>query len=335
MHICHASLLDIEYFLPDTIESNFLLDKLYPEWNIHRTEERTGVQRRHIAKVGETAHDLALQATRNFFDRHPMLRERIDAIITCTQSPDYAIPSNSFLLQRDLNLKHDILAFDYNLACSGYIYGLFMAKSFINSGYVKNVLLVTADTYSKYINQNDRSTRILFGDGATASWIGDPILNKIEPLITNFDDFIFSSEGKNWDKFTIKIGASRNPISNENLIHHNKISMNGIQVINFLNHRVIPQVKDLIARNKLEVDEIDQFFLHQASLLAINSFRNKLKISPDKSFSNIENIGNTVSSSLPILIKDYFSKHTIQKDGKLILCGFGAGLSAASILATK
>jgi 3-oxoacyl-[acyl-carrier-protein] synthase-3 len=335
MRTYNASLLDIEYFLPDTIDSNCLLGKLHPQWNIDRTEEKTGVFRRHITKVGETAHDLALQATKNFFKRRPMLREKIDAIITCTQSPDYVIPSNSFLLQRDLNLNHNILAFDYNLACSGYVYGLFMAKSFINSGYVKNILLVTADTYSKYINQDDRSTRILFGDGATASWIGDPISNKVNPLISNFDDFIFSSEGENWDKFTIKIGASRNPTSNENIFQHNKISMSGIQVINFLNHRVIPQVKDLITRNKLEVDKIDQFFLHQASLLAIESFRYKLKISSDKSFSNIENIGNTVSSSLPILIKDFFSKRDIPKDGKIILCGFGAGLSAASILATK
>ena len=335
MQTYNVSLLDIEYYLPDAIESNYSLGKLYPEWNIDRTEARTGVYSRHIARSEETAYDLSLKATSKFFERYPFLREKIDAIITCTQSPDYAIPSNSFLLQRDLNLKHNILAFDYNLACSGYIYGLFMAKSFINSGYVKNVLLVTADTYSKYINQTDRSTRVLFGDGATASWIGNADLNNINPLISNFDDFIFSSEGENWDKFTIKIGGSRNPISNENFILHNKISMSGIQVINFLNHRVIPQVKELISRNKLGVDGISHFFLHQASLLAIESFRNRLKISSDKSFSNIEKIGNTVSSSLPILIKDYFTTHSMLKDRKIILCGFGAGLSAASILATK
>lgn len=331
-----GSLFDIEYYLPQQVVKNSYFRENFPEWKIDQTEKRTGVFERRIARTDETAYDLALIATRNLLNRHPSLIDRIDAIIFCTQSPDYVMPSNAFLLQRDLGLKNNILAFDYNLACSGYIYGLLMASSFLKAGVTKNVLLVTADTYSKYIGKDDRSTRMLFGDGASVSWIGNADQHEADPLVGSFEDFQCASDGKGWDKFIMKSGGNRQPFSSKAESGYNdKIYMDGLQVLNLVNDRVIKQISELLHRNDLEAEQIDQFFLHQASRLALESIGRKLKVADGKIFSNIETIGNTVSSSIPILVKDYFSQSTLQKGSRLLLCGFGVGFSWGSLLAVK
>ncbi len=246
------------------------------------------------------------------------------------------MPSNAFLLQRDLGLQNNLLAFDYSLACSGYIYGLLMASSFIKTGIAKNVLLVTADTYSKYIADGDRSTRMLFGDGASASWIGFSDQWDAAPLIGSFDDFQCAADGRGWDKFVIKSGGSRQPPSaHEQADYNDKIFMNGLQVLNLVNDRVIKQMFELLHKHDLGAGQIDQFFLHQASGLALESLRKKLKVGADKAFSNLGRVGNTVSSSIPILIKDYFDQTDLPQGRRLMLCGFGVGYSWGSLLATK
>jgi len=195
--------------------------------------------------------------------------------------------------------------------------------------------LVTADTYSKFLKQDDRSTRMLFGDGASASWIGDTD-NEVEPLINSFDDFCCESDGVGWDKFIIKTGGSRNPISNiETADQNDKIFMDGLNVLNLVNDRVARQIFTMLETQHLKTGDISQFFLHQASRLAIESLRRRLNIDEASSFSNLAKIGNTVSSSLPILIKDYFSEHKLAPSSKIIICGFGVGYSWGTILAKK
>lgn len=330
-----GSLLDIAYHLPDNVVTNDDFKKSFPDWDVDRTEKRTGVFERRIAKPEETAYDLSLVAVRKLLDKHDLLMEKIDAIIFCTQSGDYIMPSNAFLLHRDLRLKSNVLAFDYNLACSGYIYGLVMALSFIRSGIAKNVLLVTSDTYSKYMKGNDRSTRMLFGDGASASWIG-PTSDFSNPLITSFGAFKLETDGNGWDKFIIKSGANRQPpTESRDLDYSDKIYMDGLRVLGLVNDRVVNQVHYLLRENAMAPEDIDQFFFHQASRLALNSLKIKLKLRDEKMFSNIKNIGNTVSSSIPILISDYFSQKKLISDSRLLLCGFGVGFSWASIIATK
>ena len=331
-----GSLLDIEYHLPEQVVTNCDFQVNFPDWRVELTEKRTGVFERHISRVDETAYDLALIAVKKLFDRHPSLVNKIDALIFCTQSPDYLMPSNAFLLQRDLGLQKNLLAFDYSLACSGYIYGLLMASSFIKTGIAKNVLLVTADTYSKYIADSDRSTRMLFGDGASASWIGFADQREAAPLIGSFDDFQCAADGRGWDKFVIKSGGSRQPPSaHEQADYNDKIFMNGLQVLNLVNDRVIKQMFELLHKHELKPGQIDQFFLHQASALALESLRKKLKVGADRAFSNLGRVGNTVSSSIPILIKDYFDQTDLPQGRRLLLCGFGVGYSWGSLLATK
>lgn len=331
-----GSLIDIEYYLPEQVVHNSYFRDRFPEWKVDQTALRTGVLERHIARQDETAYDLALVAAKKLLDKNPSLSEKIDGIIFCTQSPDYVMPSNAFLLQRDLCLKKNILAFDYNLACSGFIYGLVMATSFIRSGVAKNLLLVTADTYSKHLAEDDRSTRMLFGDGAAVSWIGQVGDCGTEPLISSFDDFLLSSDGSGWDQFVIRSGASRQPQScRDDPGYNDKIAMNGLRVLNFVNDRVIKQLFELLANNCLKAEEIDQLFFHQASGLALESLRKKLKVRDEQMFSNLSAIGNTVSASVPILIKDYFSHNTLPKGSRLLLSGFGVGYSWGSMLATK
>lgn len=329
-----GSLVDIEYYLPEAILSNHSLKNKHPEWNVPLVEKKTGVLSRHIAKFDETAFDLGRSAVEKLLQKHPGLVKKIDAIIFCTQSPDYVMPSNSFLLQKDLNFSTEVICFDFNLACSGFAYGILMATSFISAGLVKNVLLVTADTYSKLIDQNDRSTTMLFGDGASATWISGDIERDHPVLIKKFTDVLFEADGKiGWDKFIVRGGGSRNPELKQDTTL-SKINMDGLQVVNFAKNQVASQIKNLMEKNGVNDGDISQFFFHQGSGLALDVLIKKLSIPKNKVFSNIENTGNTVSSSLPILICDYFKKNKLHSGDKLIICGFGVGYSWVSFLAT-
>jgi 3-oxoacyl-[acyl-carrier-protein] synthase-3 len=330
-----GSLIDIEYYLPEKIVRNDYFRDRFPDWKVDQAALRTGVFERRIARQDETAYDMALLAAKKLIKKNPSLSEKIDGIIFCTQSPDYIMPSNAFLLQRDLGLKKNLIAFDYNLACSGFIYGLVMAASFIRSGIAKNLLLITADTYSKHLAEDDRSTRMLFGDGAAVSWVGETSDLDIEPMISSFDDFLLSSDGTGWDQFIIRSGGNRHSISRRAEPGYNdKIEMNGLRVLNFVNDRVIKQLFELLINNHLVADEIEQFFFHQASGLALASLQKKLNVGNEKLFSNLANIGNTVSASVPILLKDYFSHNTLPKGSRVLLSGFGVGYSWGSTLAT-
>jgi 3-oxoacyl-[acyl-carrier-protein] synthase-3 len=330
-----GSLIDIAIYLPEQVVTNSAFAKSQPEWRVEQTEKKTGVFERRTARDDETAYDLALEATRKLLAKHEKLAGKIDAIVFCTQSPDYIMPSNAFLLQRDLGLGTGVLAFDYNLACSGYVVGILIASSFIKTGIARNVLLVTADTYSKYLDHNDRATMMLFGDGASASWIAAPGESSDSRLITSFDDIECGSDGKGWDKFIIKSGGMRHPPAYASSPDYfDKISMNGMQVVNLVNHQIIKHIFKLLNKHKLSPQHIDQFFLHQASGLAISAISKKLNVGPDKVYINIGKIGNTVSSSLPILIHDYFSVGSLGRGSKVMLCGFGVGFSWGNIVAT-
>ncbi len=328
-----GSLVDIEYYLPENVLKNDFFKLNFPDWRVEQTEKKTGVLERRIARENETAYDLSLVAVKKLLANHLCLTEKIDTIIYCTQSPDYLMPSNAFLLQRDLKLPNVKIAYDYNLACSGYVYGLMMASSYFKMGLAKNILLVTADTYSKYLDENDRATRMLFGDGASASWLSNDNIS-VTPIFKEFCDFEFGLDAGGWDKFIVKAGAHREPVAQKiNDLSTDKIYMNGIQVVNFVNHQVAKHMLNVLEKNNLFVDDIEQFFVHQASGLAIESIQKKLKISNGQIFKNIERVGNTVSSSLPILIKDYFTHNESRSAKCFLVCGFGVGFSWGSLIA--
>jgi 3-oxoacyl-[acyl-carrier-protein] synthase III len=332
-----GSLMAIASALPAAVLGNDELARQHPDWQVALTAQKTGVFERRIAGADETAYDLGLSAARKLLEQHPGLQQRIGAVIFCTQSPDHVMPSNAFLLQRDLGLGHQLIAFDYNLACSGYVMGLLMASSLMKTGIVRHVLLVTADTYSKYIADDDRATRMLFGDGAAASWIGQADdAPQTTPLLRSFDDFQCASDGAaGWDKFIIHSGGARQPLPDATQGRRDdKIFMNGLQVVNFVNHKVIKQIQDLLDKHRLRPDQIDRFFVHQGSKLALDSIAKRLKLDARQVPSNLDSVGNLVASSIPVLMHDQAAPQRPAAGSRVLLCGFGVGFSWASLLAT-
>jgi 3-oxoacyl-[acyl-carrier-protein] synthase-3 len=327
---------EIASYLPERVVNNDDLGAANPSWDMDRVGQKTGVLSRHIARDDETALDLALAACQRLFEKAPEARDKIDAILFCTQEPDYVMPPNSCLLHSELGLGDEVLALDFNLACSGFTYGLAMAQGLILAGTATNVLLVTAHTYSKLIHPEDRSAMVLFGDGAAVSWVtastGD------EGLL----DLDLGTSGVGWNKFWVPAGGCRTPRSNLTSQQPNadkgdfrsreSIHMDGMGVLAFVNSKVPPSVRKVLERNSLTVDDIDLFIFHQASAMALDTLERRLKIPPEKNFRNIENIGNVVSASIPIALEEAIANGLATSGDLIILCGFGVGLSWGTAL---
>lgn len=325
----------IEYYLPERIITNEDLAKENPDWDIGKIENKSGVKSRHVAELNQTALDLAIKAVEKVLSNSIITKDQIQAIIFCTQSPDYIMPSNTFLIHKHFNFSEDVWTFDYNLACSGYIYGLAISRGMLETGAAKNILLITAETYSKYINPKDRSTSILFGDGAAATIVSN---EKARGIV----DVILSSSGEKFDSFYIPAGGCKMPkddYTKETTVDQSgnvrsleNIHMNGFAVWSFISKKVSEQINKLLNRNNLSVNDIDLFIFHQASKLTLDSLIKILKINDKKVFFNLENIGNTVSSSIPIALRDAEEKGRLKKGDLILLSGFGVGLSWGSII---
>ena len=326
----------IAYHLPEQVCTNEELREENPQWDMALVEAQSGVIQRHIASADETALDLAYLACQKLLESNGRARSDIDAIIFCTQSADHVMPPNACILHDKLDLPDNVFAFDLNLACSGFIYGLGIAQGLVDSGIAKNVILVNADTYSKFIHEKDRATRTLFGDAAAATWI------RSADAGLDIFDIQCATSGRDHEKFIIPAGGSRIPKSdstkqietdrsgNHRTPEH--IHMDGMGVLSFMKTKVPEQILKILSRNSMTVDDVDLFVFHQASKLALNSLTRVLKIEPNKTFVNLANIGNTVSASIPIALKDGIDSGAIQSGDTLLLSGFGVGLSWGTAL---
>lgn len=326
---------DIAYYLPERIVTNANIKKEHPDWDIQKVGEKSGVLQRHIAGKNETAFDLASKAIEKLFSKSSLSVNDIQGIIFCTQSPDYIMPSNAFLVHKKFGFGTNVWAFDYNLACSGYVYGLTIARGMLETNMAQNILLITADTYSKYINPNDRSTSVLFGDGAAVSLLcleeGKGIIDiELASAGNEFDSFYIPSGGckipKNEDTKKIQADFSGNQRTLED------IQMNGFAVWKFISRTVPEQIATLLKRNNLYVDDIDMFGFHQASKLTLDSLIKVLKIQSEKVYMNLDRVGNTVSASIPIALKDAEINGYLKKGDLVLLSGFGVGLSWGSLI---
>jgi len=324
-----AQIAAIEYALPEQCLTNDDLDTLHPEWAIHKVALRTGVMRRYVCRDDETALDLAEVACEKLLKRNLVGREDISAIIVCTQSPDYIMPSNSTLLQHRLGLPDSIAAFDYSLACSGFIYGLLMAKALIESQIMDNILLVTSEAYSKHMSQNDRATMVLFGDGAAAALLrrGDRGVGEI----------VLGTDGSGGERFIIPAGGAKLPRSHETGVEQSdafgnkrsqeQIYMDGQAMLGFVKRRVPASIQTLFEKSGYTTEDISMFVFHQASGLALDHLERALAIPPEKMWRNLADVGNTVSASIPIAIKDAETAGRIKPGDRLALAGFGVGFS--------
>ena len=332
-----AAIKAITSHLPDSELTNDQLAAEFDGVAAGSIYDKTGIRVRRIAADGECASDLGVAAARKLFDTGVCKPEDIDFLLFCTQSPDYFLPTSACVMQDALGLRTDSGAIDINQGCSGYIYGLAVAKSLIESGTARNVLFITADTYSKFINVRDRSLRTLFGDGATATYV-----EAVESDRETVGPFIFGSDGSGKTELILPAGGLRQPVDDAARVETKdeqgnwrsacNLYMNGGSVFNFTMRIVPATIEQLLAKSGLTLDQIDYFIPHQANKFMLERLRMKLKIPADKFFCDMEKTGNTVSSSIPIAFEMAKDRGLVKTGDKVALIGFGVGLSWGATL---
>ena len=325
----------INYTLPD---KNLTNEELAIECNCNNvsTLKKIGISERRISGKNEFVSDMAKKASNELFKNENIHPDEIDFIILCTQSPDYLLPTTACILQNELGISTNCGAIDFNLGCSGFIYGLAIASSLILNKVASNVLLIMAETYTKHINPLDKATRPIFGDGAAATLIrGDSNAQRI-------GEFILGTDGSGAQHLIIPAGGMRLPKSPQtavcmrdkygNVRSLENLYMNGPEIFNFVVDLIPSLVEDILIKNKMDIDEIDLFVFHQASRYLLETIRDKLKIPMDKFYINIDMIGNTVSASIPIALRLAEEEQKLKRGSKVMLAGFGVGYSWGATL---
>jgi len=321
-----AFIKEISYYLPEKVLTNEQLSASFPEWSAKKIASKVGVDSRHISSDEETATDMAVKAAEKLFTEYNIDKSKIDFILFCTQSPDYFLPSSSCLIQNRLGLSTHCGAFDYNLGCSGFVYGLSIAKGLVFGNIAKNILLLTAETYTKYLHPEDKGNRTIFGDGAAATLISTDGFARI-------GDFSLGTDGSGGENLIVKTGAARHK-EKRNDLHYDKsgnpvsedfLYMNGGAIFNFSADIVPAMVKEVLLKNNLKEKDIDLYIFHQANKYMINYLRKLLEIDKESFYISMETTGNTVSSSIPIAM--YMAKKEHRLIGNILLAGFGVGYS--------
>lgn len=325
----------IEYYLPEKVLSNTDIASVFPEWSIEKIYSKTGIINRHITDKDETASDLAYYAAEKLFETYSINRQDVDFIILATQSSDYCLPTTACLLQHKLGIPTTAGAFDINLGCSAFIYGLAVAKSLVQSNIAKNVLFITAETYSKYIHPRDKSVLTIFGDGAAATLIAHDEVSEIKEFDLGTDGggaehLIVPSSGmrikRTKETAVVTMDESGNARSRDNLY------MNGSEIFNFTIDVVPKSIANVLIKNNLSFGDIDFFIFHQANVYMLNYLRKKCKIPAEKFYVNMKDVGNTVSATIPIALRMAEKEGRIKRGDKILLAGFGVGLSWGSTI---
>lgn len=324
----------ISYYLPERVLTNEDLIREFPEWDVDKVYGKVGVRERHIAGPDETAGDLAEKAAHKLFDEYRISPSEIDFILLCTQSPDYFLPSTACLLQHRLGIPTTAGAYDYDLGCSGCIYGLATAKGLLAAGLAKNVLLLTSETYTKYLHPEDKSNRSIFGDGAAACLLSS------EGGFAEIGEFVFGTDGSGANNLMLKsFGARQRQASgfestddDGHTRHDDYLYMNGSAIFNFTLDAVPFMMKQLLEKSHMDKNQIDFFLFHQANKYMLNTIRKVCGIEKDKFYIDIEQTGNTVSPTILIGMKECLDKGMIHPGMKIMACGFGVGLSYAATL---
>lgn len=325
-----AKIRAVTSYLPPTIEDNSdLVDK--------RFMKKIGVESRHVV-TSESAGDLALSAAEKLFATHDLDRHATDFILLCTQNPDYQMPHTSARLQDALGLSKHVGTLDIGLGCSGYVYSLAVAKALIEAGLAKNILLLTSSVYTKYINLRDKSTRPLFGDGATATW-----LEAVDESQPSLDAFVFGSDGSRYDKLIIPVGGSKNPPretpevfaedDNHNYRSNYEVFMDGMAITYFTLREIPKLVDDVLTAAKLTRADLDYCIFHQANKFMMTYLRDKANLNDVPFHNDISTTGNIVSGSVPLAIEQVVESHGAADLKRVMLAGFGVGLSWAGCIA--
>jgi 3-oxoacyl-[acyl-carrier-protein] synthase-3 len=322
-----AEIRAIDYHLPERVLGNEELARDFPEWTPERIEAKIGITERRIAAEGETASDLGVKAAQKLFASGACEAPDIDFLLFCTQSPDYYLPTSACVMQNRLGIPTTAGALDFNLGCSGYVYGLGLAKGLIESDQAKRVLLITADTYSKFMHAKDKSVRTLFGDGAAATLVaaGEE----------GIGDLIYGTDGAGAANLIVEGGAARKPRPSDEVTwdeHGNPKSegylfMNGPEIFAFTQEMVPKAVEALLLKTGQKLDEVDLFVFHQANTYMLEFLRRKIGIPKEKFVVSIKDTGNTVSATIPMALKQAQQAGTLHEGMNVMLVGFGVGYS--------
>lgn len=319
-------------YLPEYQLTNEKLAAEFPDWSVDKIFNKTGIKTRSIAGEHETCSSMAVAASKNLFAKLGISPTEIDFILLCTQSADYVLPTTACLVQRDLGIPTTAGALDFNLGCSGYVYGLSLAKALVESSQAKKVLLITSELYSRYINSRDKSVRTLFGDAATATLVesSDKDDEQIGP-------FVFGTDGHGENNLIVPHGGSRAPICSDSNIEHvdssgnvrmpRDLYMNGGEILTFTLKNVPKAVDSLLELSNLKISDIDKAVFHQANKFMLEKLRTKTGFSTEQFLVSFEEYGNTVSSTIPLGLEKAEREGKLVSGDKVLLCGFGVGYS--------
>lgn len=326
----------IEYHLPEDTLTNHQLAQQFST-TADAIFKLSGVTKRHIAQAGATPSDLACLAAEKLFSKHPDDRQRIDTLLFCTEGLDYKAPVTACIIQHRLQLSTHCLALDIPGGCTGFINGLLIAKSLIESGHSRSVLLLTAETVSKILHNDDLYLRALFGDGAAATLITPSTANHIGHFVTGTDG---SGEKALW----VERSGVRNPPDLDWMTTHQannqglrcgRLHMQGDAIMHFALTRVPQLIRDTLAINQdflattaqhSPEDSIDFYLFHQASHVILKALQRKCRLPKERFVHDLADHGNTVSSSIPIALC-HLMQTQHKNDFKVLLAGFGVGFS--------
>ena len=327
-----AAIRAIKSFLPEGKLTNEQLAAEFGDWHAGQILSKTGVAVRGVAGANETASDLGVAAGQRLFESGACEPDEVDFLLFCTQSPDYFTPTSACVMQDRLGLKTSCGAIDFNQGCSGYVYGLALAKSLIEAGTASKVLLITADTYTKFINRRDRSIRTLFGDGAAAT-----LVTSVKAESEMIGPLVLGTDGRGANEIIVPAGGLRCRPTAETALEKEddagnwrsaqNLYMNGADVFSFALRTVPPAVEELLQKSGLTLDQVDFFILHQANKFILERLRGKMKIPPEKFWIDMENCGNTVSSTIPIALESALEQQRVKTGDRVALVGFGVGYS--------
>ena len=316
----------ISTYFPKNILTNDAISAQFPEWNSEKILQKIGIEQRYIAQEDECASDMAAKAVLNLIEEHHLDKNAIDFLLLCTQTPDHILPTTACIVQEKAGLPTFCAALDINQGCSGYIYGLSLASSLIASGNFKNVILVTADTYTKYIHPKDKGNLSIFGDAATlvstegAYCIGKPTLG---------------TDGAGAENLIIRNGGTRSPRNENPDDLDNFVDMKGGKIFNFIIKRTPEVVYNNLKTNNLDIKDIDLFVFHQANTHILNKVREEMEIPEEKFVIEMRYYGNTISSTIPIAFSEHLRKYPQKASEKIQFVGFGVGYSWGAICIEK
>ena len=324
----------IEYYVPEGVLTNEQLAAEFPEWTPDRIEKKLGIVTRHIAGPDECASDLGVGAAKQLFASGACAPGDVDYLLFCTQSPDFFLPTTACLMQDRLGIPKTAGALDFNLGCSAFVYGLGLAKGLVETGQARNVLLVTAETYSKHMHPKDKGVRTLFGDGAAAALVSEaPGADAPGGL----GPFVYGTDGSGGGALCVRSGAMRSHDGPDHVtaghpFPDSALYMDGGAIFNFTLKVVPESLGALLTRTGLGLNDVDLFVFHQANVYMLDFLQKKCAIPNEKFYLCMKPFGNTVSSTIPIALCHAWREGRIRPGSKVVIVGFGVGLSWASAL---